>query len=90
MNREIGAAIGVQANAMRVLEYFGYNEDNLQGVDFVGVSSSLIFYHFLTREKTMNFSSTGGEVKETINLTDLPDITGGRVTKFYSVKIVVH
>jgi hypothetical protein len=37
MNREIGAAITVQANAMRVLEYFGYEQDNLRGVDFFGV-----------------------------------------------------
>jgi hypothetical protein len=37
MNREIGAAITVQANAMRVLEYFGYEQENLRGVDFFGV-----------------------------------------------------
>ncbi|KAJ7257814.1 FAD/NAD(P)-binding domain-containing protein [Mycena rebaudengoi] len=36
MNREIGAAITVQANAMRVLEYFGYDSRKLKGVDFTG------------------------------------------------------
>ncbi|KAJ7029565.1 FAD/NAD(P)-binding domain-containing protein [Mycena alexandri] len=46
MNKEIGAAITVQANAMRVLEYFGYNEVNLKGVDFFG---------------TVRFNSVGGE-----------------------------
>ncbi|KAJ7328976.1 hypothetical protein DFH08DRAFT_815720 [Mycena albidolilacea] len=64
MNKEIGAAISMQVNTMCVLEYFGYNKDNLQGVDFVGI---------------INFSSTRGEVKEMINLKDLPDITGGRM-----------
>ncbi|KAJ7153099.1 FAD/NAD(P)-binding domain-containing protein [Mycena crocata] len=46
MNREIGAAITVQANAMRVLEYFGYDRENLKGVDFFG---------------TVRFSSLEGE-----------------------------
>ncbi|KAJ7915325.1 FAD/NAD(P)-binding domain-containing protein [Mycena leptocephala] len=46
MNREIGAAITVQANAMRVLEYFGYEQENLRGVDFFG---------------TVRFSGLGGE-----------------------------
>ncbi|KAJ7661965.1 FAD/NAD(P)-binding domain-containing protein [Mycena polygramma] len=46
MNKEIGAAITVQANAMRVLEYFGYEKDNLRGVDFFG---------------TVRFSAVGGE-----------------------------
>ena len=43
MNKEIGAAITVQANAMRVLEHWGYEKDNLQGVDFFGVSAYLGF-----------------------------------------------
>ncbi|KAJ6540993.1 FAD/NAD(P)-binding domain-containing protein [Mycena vulgaris] len=46
MNKEIGAAITVQVNAMRVMEYFGYNKDNLKGVDLFG---------------TVRFSSVGGE-----------------------------
>ncbi|KAJ7228373.1 FAD/NAD(P)-binding domain-containing protein [Mycena pura] len=46
MNKEIGAAITVQANAMRVLEHWGYEKDNLQGVDFFG---------------TVRFKSVGGE-----------------------------
>ncbi|KAJ7123514.1 hypothetical protein C8R44DRAFT_831231 [Mycena epipterygia] len=37
MNQEIGAAITIQANASRVLEYFGYNKDNLKGVEFLGL-----------------------------------------------------
>lgn len=37
MKREIGAAISVQTNAIRVLEYFGYDPDSLKGVDFYGV-----------------------------------------------------
>lgn len=45
MNREIGAAITVQANAMRVLEYLGYDERNLKGVDFFGVCvSPFVFF----------------------------------------------
>ncbi|KAF8144710.1 hypothetical protein K438DRAFT_575132 [Mycena galopus ATCC 62051] len=36
MNRKIGVAITVQANAMRLLEYIGYDERNLNGVDFFG------------------------------------------------------
>ncbi|KAJ7437270.1 FAD/NAD(P)-binding domain-containing protein [Mycena galericulata] len=46
MNKEIGAALTVQANAMRVLEYFGYEKENLKGVDFFG---------------TVRYSSLGGE-----------------------------
>jgi len=46
MKREIGAALTVQANAFRVLEYFGYDEDNLKGVDLLG---------------SVRFSSLGGE-----------------------------
>ncbi|KAJ7783964.1 FAD/NAD(P)-binding domain-containing protein [Mycena maculata] len=46
MNKEIGAAITVQANAMRVLEYLGYEKENLKGVDFFG---------------TVRYSSLGGE-----------------------------
>ncbi|KAJ6530286.1 FAD/NAD(P)-binding domain-containing protein [Mycena capillaripes] len=46
MKREIGAAITVQGNAMRVLEYLGYEEKNLKGVEFFG---------------TVRFSATGGE-----------------------------
>ncbi|KAF7344057.1 FAD/NAD(P)-binding domain-containing protein [Mycena venus] len=46
MKREIGAAITVQANAMRVLEHLGYEEKNLKGVDFFG---------------TVRFSGSGGE-----------------------------
>ncbi|KAK7045205.1 FAD/NAD(P)-binding domain-containing protein [Favolaschia claudopus] len=49
MNKEIGAAITVQANAMRVLEHLGYNPVNLKGVDFFG---------------TMRFSGSGGEGTE--------------------------
>jgi len=37
LNKEIGAAIGVPPNAMRVLETLGYSEKNLRGVDFTGV-----------------------------------------------------
>ncbi|KAJ6552672.1 hypothetical protein DFH09DRAFT_1280923 [Mycena vulgaris] len=36
MNREIGAAITMQANAMRVPEYLGYEERTLKGVEFFG------------------------------------------------------
>ncbi|KAJ6554237.1 hypothetical protein B0H19DRAFT_1377200 [Mycena capillaripes] len=36
MNREIGAAISIPANALRVLEYLGYDKDNLKGVDSLG------------------------------------------------------
>ncbi|KAJ6485323.1 FAD/NAD(P)-binding domain-containing protein [Mycena vitilis] len=50
MNKEIGAAITVQANAMQVLEYLGYEKDNLKGVDFFGA-----------RRKTVRFSAVGGE-----------------------------
>ncbi|KAJ7473358.1 FAD/NAD(P)-binding domain-containing protein [Mycena latifolia] len=46
MNKEIGAAISVQANARRVLEYFGYAEENLKGVETFGV---------------VTFSSLGGQ-----------------------------
>ncbi|KAJ7136731.1 FAD/NAD(P)-binding domain-containing protein [Mycena epipterygia] len=37
MNKEIGAAIGVQANAVRVLEYLGYRKENFKGVDQEGI-----------------------------------------------------
>ncbi|KAF7293057.1 FAD/NAD(P)-binding domain-containing protein [Mycena indigotica] len=46
MNREIGAAITVQANAMKVLDFLGYEVANLKGVDFLG---------------TVRFDATGGE-----------------------------
>ncbi|KAJ7060194.1 FAD/NAD(P)-binding domain-containing protein [Mycena amicta] len=46
MNKEIGAAITVQANAIRVLEYLGYDPVNLKGVDFFG---------------TVRFNAAGGE-----------------------------
>jgi salicylate hydroxylase len=46
MNKEIGAAITIQSNAMHVLEYLGYEKDNLNGVDFLG---------------TVRFGSVGGE-----------------------------
>ncbi|KAJ6527781.1 FAD/NAD(P)-binding domain-containing protein [Mycena capillaripes] len=46
MNKEIGAAITVQANAMHVLEYFDYDPKNLKGVDYFG---------------TVKFSAVGGE-----------------------------
>ncbi|KAJ7730922.1 hypothetical protein B0H14DRAFT_2640132 [Mycena olivaceomarginata] len=36
MNRDIGAAVTIQANAMWVLEYLGYEERNLKGVKFSG------------------------------------------------------
>ncbi|KAJ6468797.1 FAD/NAD(P)-binding domain-containing protein [Mycena sanguinolenta] len=48
MNKEIGAAITVQGNAIRVLEYLGYSPDSLKGVDFYG---------------TVRFSASGGEGK---------------------------
>jgi hypothetical protein len=38
MKREVGAAMTVQANAIRVLEYCGYDSRHLKGVDFMGVS----------------------------------------------------
>ncbi|KAF7373938.1 FAD/NAD(P)-binding domain-containing protein [Mycena sanguinolenta] len=53
MNKEIGAAITVQRNAIRVLEYLGYNPDNLKGVDCYGVIVHL----------TVRFSASGGEGK---------------------------
>lgn len=37
MNKEIGAAIGVQANAVRVLEHLGYRQENFHGVAQEGV-----------------------------------------------------
>ncbi|KAJ7614784.1 hypothetical protein FB45DRAFT_936058 [Roridomyces roridus] len=46
MKREIGAAITIQSNAMRVLEYLGYESKNLQGVEYFG---------------TVRFSAVGGE-----------------------------
>ncbi|KAJ7484264.1 FAD/NAD(P)-binding domain-containing protein [Mycena latifolia] len=46
MNKEIGAAISVQANSRRVLEYFGYTKENLKGVESLG---------------SVRFSSLGGE-----------------------------
>ncbi|KAJ7493694.1 FAD/NAD(P)-binding domain-containing protein [Mycena latifolia] len=50
MNKEIGAAITVQANAMRVLEYFGYIQESLKGVDFLGT----VRYSSLSREGGTN------------------------------------
>ncbi|KAJ6607168.1 hypothetical protein B0H10DRAFT_2228177 [Mycena sp. CBHHK59/15] len=37
VNREIGAAIGVPPNAMRVLEAFGYDQKNLRSCDYRGI-----------------------------------------------------
>ncbi|KAJ6554238.1 FAD/NAD(P)-binding domain-containing protein [Mycena capillaripes] len=37
LNREIGAAIGVPPNAMRVLKTFGYDQKNLRSCDYRGV-----------------------------------------------------
>jgi hypothetical protein len=37
MDGDIGAAVTVQANAIRVLEYLGYTAENLKGVDSYGV-----------------------------------------------------
>ncbi|KAJ6468782.1 hypothetical protein C8R45DRAFT_1218652 [Mycena sanguinolenta] len=48
MNKEIRAALTVQGNAIRVLEYLGYNPDSLKGVDVFG---------------TVRFSASGGEGK---------------------------
>ncbi|KAJ7923373.1 FAD/NAD(P)-binding domain-containing protein [Mycena leptocephala] len=38
-NKEIGAAIGIQANAVRVLEYLGYRKENFKGVNQDGVEA---------------------------------------------------
>jgi salicylate hydroxylase len=38
VNKEIGAAIVVPPNAMRVLEAFGYDQKNLRSCDYRGVS----------------------------------------------------
>ncbi|KAF7339247.1 FAD/NAD(P)-binding domain-containing protein [Mycena venus] len=46
MNKEIGAAITVQDNAMHVLEYLDYDPKNLKGVEYFGV---------------VRFSAVGGE-----------------------------
>ncbi|KAJ7484267.1 hypothetical protein FB451DRAFT_1169338 [Mycena latifolia] len=51
LNKEIGAAIGVQTNAQRVLEYFGYTQENLKGVESLG---------------SVGFSSLGGEGRTTV------------------------
>ncbi|KAJ7879154.1 FAD/NAD(P)-binding domain-containing protein [Mycena leptocephala] len=64
MNREIGAAITVKANAMRVLEYFGYEQENLRGVDFFGL------------DETVRFSGLGGE--GTTRLFQIPQEAMGR------------
>ncbi|KAF7354393.1 FAD/NAD(P)-binding domain-containing protein [Mycena venus] len=37
VNKEIGAAIGVPPNAMRVLEAFGYDQKNLRSCDYRGI-----------------------------------------------------
>jgi 2-polyprenyl-6-methoxyphenol hydroxylase-like FAD-dependent oxidoreductase len=37
VNKEIGAAIGVPPNSMRVLEAFGYDQKNLRSCDYRGV-----------------------------------------------------
>lgn len=63
MNREIGAAITVQANAMRVLEYFGYDSRKLKGVDFTGVSLlwTKCIPQLISRiSKTVRFKASGG------------------------------
>ncbi|KAF8176722.1 FAD/NAD(P)-binding domain-containing protein [Mycena galopus ATCC 62051] len=36
---EIGAGIGVQVNALRVLEHFGVSRDNLKGVNYDGITT---------------------------------------------------
>jgi len=46
MNKEIGAAVIVHSNSLRVLDHLGYNKDNLKGVDNL---------------KIMQFDSEGGE-----------------------------
>ncbi|KAJ7459403.1 FAD/NAD(P)-binding domain-containing protein [Mycena galericulata] len=68
MNKEIGAALTVQANAMRVLEYFGYEKENLKGVDFFWTNNG---------GKTVRYSSLGGE--GSTNLMQFPKNTMGRV-----------
>ncbi|KAJ7222958.1 FAD/NAD(P)-binding domain-containing protein [Mycena rebaudengoi] len=37
IKKELGAGIGVQINAMNILEQFGLSRDNLKGIDFDGV-----------------------------------------------------
>ncbi|KAJ7087164.1 FAD/NAD(P)-binding domain-containing protein [Mycena epipterygia] len=51
MNKEIGAAITIQANGLRVLEYLGYENKNLKGVEFLGSAI---------------FSSLGGEGRTSV------------------------
>ncbi|KAJ6561818.1 hypothetical protein B0H19DRAFT_1233683 [Mycena capillaripes] len=35
---EVGAGVGLQRNALRILQHFGYSRDNLRSVDFDGIA----------------------------------------------------
>lgn len=37
MNREIGAAVALSANSLRVLTYLGFDAKNLRAGDYMGV-----------------------------------------------------
>ncbi|KAJ7917162.1 hypothetical protein B0H13DRAFT_336327 [Mycena leptocephala] len=63
MNKEIGAAIGLSANSLRVLSYLGFDAENLRAGDYLGVTW---------------FNSNGGDHGGKFDALHDPDNTFGR------------
>jgi salicylate hydroxylase len=66
VNKEIGAAIGVPPNSMRVLEAFGYDQKNLRSCDYRGVCirrtpTYTWLKHAFTHTQIVAYSADGGE-----------------------------
>ncbi|KAJ7485861.1 FAD/NAD(P)-binding domain-containing protein [Mycena latifolia] len=67
LNREIGAAVGIQANAIRVLEHLGYRKENFKGVEQQGGG---LFCHRVDVHEELKRLATGPDgVGEPAKLT---------------------
>jgi hypothetical protein len=80
MNNEIGAAITLAANALRVLTHLGVNLKSLGAGDYLGLHVPPLLSAFSTSEPPfrMWFPSTGGEGK--FDALHDPHNTFGRVS----------
>ncbi|KAJ7480607.1 FAD/NAD(P)-binding domain-containing protein [Mycena latifolia] len=75
MKTEIGAALGVQRNALRVLDHLGVSRDNLKGIEFLG---HIVFDCETGEGKTSRFESGMG--------TDIPGLLCHRSDLYNELK----
>jgi hypothetical protein len=82
MNKEIGAAIGLSANSLRVLSYLGFDVENLRAGDYLGVHvdfSVAARTRFIMTFCRTWFNSNGGDHGGKFDALHDPDNTFGRV-----------